>query len=133
MRDHPACVRLLHRPAGDFFVEDLSSQYGYFEFVGSDPEYNDVIFGADFAADGRLATTALDGSLRRALASFAGQRVHAVAGIGDPERFFSMLRAAGSPRQAASTSASSSQFIVGDGGGVAASGGAGHPSARGRI
>lgn len=31
----------------------------------------------------------------RALASFAGQRVHAVAGIGDPERFFSMLRAAG--------------------------------------
>jgi len=27
------------------------------------------------------------------LASFAGQRVHAVAGIGDPERFFSMLRA----------------------------------------
>ncbi|MFO1380738.1 MAG: caspase family protein [Chitinivorax sp.] len=34
------------------------------QFVGSDPEYNDVIFGADFAADGRLATTALDGSLR---------------------------------------------------------------------
>ncbi|WP_101926963.1 MULTISPECIES: tetraacyldisaccharide 4'-kinase [Luteimonas] len=29
------------------------------------------------------------------LAAFAGQRVHAVAGIGDPERFFSMLRAAG--------------------------------------
>ena len=27
------------------------------------------------------------------LPSFAGQRVHAVAGIGDPERFFSMLRA----------------------------------------
>jgi tetraacyldisaccharide 4'-kinase len=27
------------------------------------------------------------------LESFAGQRVHAVAGIGDPERFFSMLRA----------------------------------------
>ena len=34
------------------------------QFVGSDPEYNDVIFGADFATDGRLATTALDGSLR---------------------------------------------------------------------
>ena len=29
------------------------------------------------------------------LSAFAGQRVHAVAGIGDPERFFSMLRAAG--------------------------------------
>ncbi|MEP6938281.1 MAG: tetraacyldisaccharide 4'-kinase [Rudaea sp.] len=31
----------------------------------------------------------------RSLASFAGRRVHAVAGIGHPLRFFSMLRAAG--------------------------------------
>ena len=29
------------------------------------------------------------------LSSFAGQRVHAVAGIGDPERFFGMLRGLG--------------------------------------
>ncbi|MBR4737300.1 MAG: tetraacyldisaccharide 4'-kinase [Rhodocyclaceae bacterium] len=31
----------------------------------------------------------------RPLADFAGQRVHAVAGIGQPERFFASLRAAG--------------------------------------
>lgn len=35
------------------------------------------------------------GGRPRPLASFAGQRVHAVAGIGDPERFFSMLRGQG--------------------------------------
>ena len=33
-------------------------------FVGADPEYNDAIYGAAFAADGRLAVVALDGSLR---------------------------------------------------------------------
>ncbi|MGY1529582.1 tetraacyldisaccharide 4'-kinase [Luteimonas sp. A649] len=33
------------------------------------------------------------GGRNRPLSAFAGQRVHAVAGIGDPERFFSMLRA----------------------------------------
>jgi tetraacyldisaccharide 4'-kinase len=31
----------------------------------------------------------------RPLASFAGERVHAVAGIGNPQRFFAQLRAAG--------------------------------------
>ena len=35
------------------------------------------------------------GGRPRALVDFAGRRVHAVAGIGDPERFFSMLRALG--------------------------------------
>jgi len=35
------------------------------------------------------------GGRPRPLADFAGRRVHAVAGIGDPERFFSMLRASG--------------------------------------
>ncbi|QNP40931.1 tetraacyldisaccharide 4'-kinase [Lysobacter solisilvae (ex Woo and Kim 2020)] len=37
----------------------------------------------------------ITGGRSRTLASFSGQRVHAVAGIGDPERFFAMLRAAG--------------------------------------
>ena len=36
---------------------------------------------------------ALDGSRARPLQEFAGQRVHALAGIGDPERFFAALRA----------------------------------------
>ena len=35
------------------------------------------------------------GGRAQPLSAFAGQRVHAVAGIGDPERFFSMLRGAG--------------------------------------
>jgi tetraacyldisaccharide 4'-kinase len=37
----------------------------------------------------------LSGGRARPLASFAGLRVHAVAGIGDPERFFAMLRGFG--------------------------------------
>lgn len=39
--------------------------------------------------------TPITGGRARPLVSFAGQRVHAVAGIGDPERFFAMLRAFG--------------------------------------
>jgi tetraacyldisaccharide 4'-kinase len=38
---------------------------------------------------------ALSGGLTRPLAAFSGKTVHAVAGIGNPERFFSMLRGSG--------------------------------------
>ncbi len=34
------------------------------QLVGTDPEYNDAIYGADFSRDGRLVTAALDGALR---------------------------------------------------------------------
>ncbi len=37
----------------------------------------------------------LAGGAARPLSSFAGQRVHAIAGIGHPQRFFSALEAAG--------------------------------------
>lgn len=33
-------------------------------FIGADPEYNEAIFGADFAHDGRLAVASLDGAIR---------------------------------------------------------------------
>ncbi|MDP2783629.1 MAG: caspase family protein [Sulfurimicrobium sp.] len=34
------------------------------QFVGADPEFNEAIFGVDFAADGRLAVASIDGSIR---------------------------------------------------------------------
>jgi tetraacyldisaccharide 4'-kinase len=44
----------------------------------------------------RIATARpLNGGREQSLQSFAGQRVHAVAGIANPQRFFQMLRARG--------------------------------------
>ena len=44
---------------------------------------------------GDTAVALSDSTRRRPLREFAGQRVHAVAGIGNPPRFFASLRAAG--------------------------------------
>lgn len=44
---------------------------------------------------GDTAVAMMPANVRKPLRDFAGQRVHAVAGIGNPARFFAMLRAAG--------------------------------------
>jgi tetraacyldisaccharide 4'-kinase len=58
-----------------------------------------VVNGAGFTWPGAIsmslepvAVVALEGGERRPLASFAGRRVHAIAAIGNPARFFAMLR-----------------------------------------
>lgn len=61
-----------------------------------------VVVNGGAAAPGELRmdlvpgdVIALVGGARTPLAAWAGRRVHAVAGIGDPQRFFATLRAAG--------------------------------------
>jgi tetraacyldisaccharide 4'-kinase len=61
-----------------------------------------VVVNGGAAGPGELAMTLEAGSVvalgsgeRSALADWRGRRVHAVAGIGDPARFFATLRAAG--------------------------------------
>jgi tetraacyldisaccharide 4'-kinase len=48
----------------------------------------DKVKGYAMRLEGEQAHRATDARERRTLASFAGRRVHAVAGIGDPKRFF---------------------------------------------
>ena len=61
-----------------------------------------VVHGADagikgyaMKLHGESLANLVNGSDRRPLKSFAGQKVHAVAGIGDPRRFFLQLAGAG--------------------------------------
>ncbi len=72
----------------------------------ADCDYRVLNFGASVAVgnDGAIDIPmrlvvgdliAMSGGRALALSAFAGMRVHAVAGIGEPERFFSMLRDAG--------------------------------------
>jgi tetraacyldisaccharide 4'-kinase len=51
----------------------------------------DRVQGYAMTLAGEEAHRATDARERRPLAAFAGERVHAVAGIGDPERFFRHL------------------------------------------
>lgn len=51
--------------------------------------------GEDFELAPQALRPVAGGDARQPLSAFAGRRVHAVAGIGDPERFFAGLRAAG--------------------------------------
>lgn len=51
--------------------------------------------GMHMTLDARDAISLADGRTRRPLSAFAGARVHAVAGIGNPRRFFATLRAHG--------------------------------------
>jgi tetraacyldisaccharide 4'-kinase len=59
---------------------------------GSADWYSGKAFRMDLRADRAIA---LGGGVSRPLAAFSGTTVHAVAGIGNPERFFSMLRSHG--------------------------------------
>jgi tetraacyldisaccharide 4'-kinase len=56
------------------------------------PLLPDVVLGMQLEA---TEVVSLDERSRRPLESFNGQRVHAVAAIGNPQRFFSQLRARG--------------------------------------
>jgi tetraacyldisaccharide 4'-kinase len=58
---------------------------------GGEPQPNEV----PMRLLGDEAVAVADPQRRRPLGEFTGQRVHAVAGIGNPERFFAQLRAAG--------------------------------------
>ncbi len=55
----------------------------------------DAVAGYAMRVEGTLACRFTDSSDRRPLGSFRGRRVHAVAGIGDPGRFFALLAAQG--------------------------------------
>ena len=75
--------------ACDFRVLNLATT------AGTDPLPADIRFGEwpmRLLADRALP---LLGVRQRPLSAFAGQRVHAVAGTGDPERYFAMLRGLG--------------------------------------
>jgi len=54
-----------------------------------------VVHGETMHLEGDTAHRMTDANERRPLAAFKGQKVHAVAGIGDPSRFFSHLEKAG--------------------------------------
>jgi tetraacyldisaccharide 4'-kinase len=60
--------------------------------LANSPALEEAPLQFDLAA---VEASRLDGSLKRALDNFAGTTVHAVAAIGNPDRFFEMLQSHG--------------------------------------
>jgi tetraacyldisaccharide 4'-kinase len=100
------------RLARDVEIEVLDGERGYGNGLllpagplRETPRHTDfrVVHGGTLARDGdvlmrlrlREAVSLSDDAARRSLASFASVPVHAVAGIGNPDRFFAALRALG--------------------------------------
>ncbi len=75
-------------PARLFEVDQILVNGRYSQCCESAAEQNAIVF--ELLAD---AARRLNGSLTRPLADFSGTTVHAVAAIGNPERFFAELRA----------------------------------------
>jgi tetraacyldisaccharide 4'-kinase len=105
-----------HRLARDIEIEVVDGERGYgnglllpagplrekpratdFRVINCASEAGDAQREGDWPMHLRLreAVSLSDDATRRSLAAFAGAPVHAVAGIGNPSRFFGSLRAAG--------------------------------------
>lgn len=77
-------------PAGP--LREPAARLGQVDCVLVNGGHSDTGLRMDLQA---VEVVRLDGQVRRSLSDFAGMPVHAVAGIGNPDRFFATLREAG--------------------------------------